>query len=206
KCAVKDCRYAATQNGGRMDSRLQSNGHGQLAQYAISLVLMAALSIAMIIQSGARRAVCEAMLGDTECLDPEPRVNRLLTAAAQGEAADLADALASGIDVDSSGRGSWTPLMRAAAGGHVGCCELLLRRGAKIDATTDFHWTALMLAIVARQTSSAACLIRHGADVNYHTPQRITALMVAAREGDAQTFNDLISAGARCEIADVFGR
>ena len=189
-----------------MDSPVQSSSSGRFTHYAASLALMIALGMAMIVQSGAGRAVCERMLGETECIDADPRVNRLLTAAAEGDAAELAAALESGIEVNASGRGSWTALARAAAKGHVGCCELLLRRGAKVDATTAFHWTPLMLAIVARQDSSAQCLIRHGADVNYRTPLGITALMVAAREADSQICNELIAAGARFDIADVTGR
>src|SRR5438874_6108186 len=106
-----------------MDSPVQSRCHGQFAHYAASVALLVTLSLALIIQSGTARNIRERLLEESECLDPDARVNQLLTAAAEGETSDLADALESGIDVDSSGRGSWTPLMRAAAGGHVGCCE-----------------------------------------------------------------------------------
>jgi len=110
---------------------------------------------------------------------------------------------AAGVPVDEAGGWPMTALAAAASNGHEQMCKLLLEYGAdpnKEICNAHGH-SSYPLASAACSGSEVICtlLIQYGADVNKKDRSGHTALMVAAYYGQEQTYQFLISCGAKKE-------
>ena len=92
---------------------------------------------------------------------------------------------------------NWSPLHYAAAEGEEALAAVLLDAGSdinirsKADDTTPLH-----VATVKKQTPMVRFLIERGADLNMATKSGWNACHFAAHEGDLETMQVLLEAGA----------
>ena len=114
--------------------------------------------------------------------------------------------LDAGADPNAAQANGLTPLMTAARTGSVDVVEALLARGADVDAATDeTDETALMWAVAERHRDVVRAIVDHGGNVHPHRGQRFSPLIAAARNGDIETAEVLLAAGARVDDAGVDG-
>ena len=91
-----------------------------------------------------------------------------------------------------------TPIMTAARTGNLNVVKALLSAGAHVNASTaSTHETALMWAVAERHLDVVRALVDKGADVQLRPLQAFSPLMAAAENGDIETANILLAAGAR---------
>ncbi len=105
--------------------------------------------------------------------------------------------LAAGADPDAAQANGLTPLMTAARTGSLEIVQALLARGADVDAATaSTRETALMWAVAERHRDVVRALVARGADVHPQPGQAFSPLIAAARNGDIETAELLLAAGA----------
>ena len=105
--------------------------------------------------------------------------------------------LAAGADANAARGNGETPLMTAARVGSLDVARSLLAAGADPDATeATLGQTALMLAVAANHTPVARLLLETGAAVSARSANRFTPLLFAAQQGNLETADLLLSAGA----------
>lgn len=120
-----------------------------------------------------------------------------------------------------------TPLMTAARGGYSGVVAVLLARKAEVNARGPRAQTALMWAVAQKHATVVKQLIDAGADLHVRTAEwtdmmavpphgyrpynkaiphgRDTALLFAARVGDLESMQLLVTAGADVNDTDAWG-
>jgi ankyrin repeat protein len=144
-------------------------------------------------------------------------VNALTEAATLGDVAMMEALLKAGADPNATYGAGETALMLAARTGNLNAVKLLIDRGASINGADEFKgYTPLMFAATENQPDVARLLIEHGADVNARSRRfefgalkeanggalmeraegGMTSLQYAAREGNVETGQVLITAGA----------
>jgi len=101
----------------------------------------------------------------------------LMEAARTGTAAEVAEALASGTEVNQQDGNGWTPLCWAAGRGDLAVVQLLVERGADVWRTGRDLRTPAMIAIAAGRVEAARFLreteaARPGPDARATPPRK----------------------------------
>ena len=140
------------------------------------------------------RAGADVNAADDHGVTPLARACENAGAAVAGRLLDA------GADPNAAQTNGLTPLMTAARTGSLAVVEALLARGADVDAATAAtHETALMWAVAERHRDVVRALVAHGAGVHPRPRQRFSPLIAAARNGDIETAEILLAAGARVD-------
>jgi hypothetical protein len=122
---------------------------------------------------------------------------RLLAAAARGDAAHVGALLREGADPGARDASFRPALLLAAAAGRPEAVRALLRAGASADAGDRSGWTALHQAAENGDLATARMLLDAGATPDLRSRARGTALDVAERGGRAELARLLRARGAR---------
>jgi uncharacterized protein len=122
---------------------------------------------------------------------------RLLAAAARGDAAHVAALAREGADPDVRDASFRPALLLAASSGRPEAVRALLRAGAAPDAGDRSGWTALHQAAQNGDLASARALLDAGATPDLRSRARGTALDVAERGGREELARLLRARGAR---------
>ncbi|GAB1290579.1 Ankyrin repeat, SAM and basic leucine zipper domain-containing protein 1 [Apodemus speciosus] len=123
-----------------------------------------------------------------------------------GDISLVKELLDSGINVDSSFRYGWTPLMYAASVANVELVRFLLDRGANASFDKERLMTPIMYAARDGHTQVVALLVAHGAEVNAQDENGYTALTWAARQGHKNVILKLLELGANKMLQTKDGR
>jgi len=144
-------------------------------------------------------------------------VSALIEASILGDVSMMDALLKAGADANSTYGAGETPLMLAARTGNLNAVKLLLDRGANVNGADEFKgYTPLMFAATENQPAVAKLLIDRGANVNAASRRfqfgelksasggalmeraegGMSPLHYAAREGNVETGEVLIAAGA----------
>jgi len=130
----------------------------------------------------------------------------LLDAASEGRKTAALQMLDSGLPVDASNRGGWTPLMFAITSGNLEFARELVARHANINAQNGSGNTPLLLALWNRRSAEAEMLISSGANVQTANEDGRTALFAAAMHGDLAICKLLLARGADRSHRDSEGK
>ena len=133
-------------------------------------------------------------------------VTPLARACENASAAVVERLLDAGADPNAAQTNGLTPLMTAARTGSLEVVRSLLARGADVDAATvATNETALMWAVAESHLEVLGALVEHGADVHPQHQQRFSPLIAAARNGNIESAEILLAAGARVDDAGADG-
>ncbi|XP_046580618.1 kinase D-interacting substrate of 220 kDa-like [Haliotis rubra] len=111
-----------------------------------------------------------------------------------------------GMDVNSRGWRSWTPVMRAAREGHRHVVEFLVSRGADVSLVDDVGNNILHWACMGGDRETVEYVLSLDVvDVNSRGWRSWTPVMRAAREGHRHVVELLVSRGADVSLVDDDG-
>jgi hypothetical protein len=136
-----------------------------------------------------------AMAGQAGAADDASQ--RLLAAAARGDAAQVTALARQGGDPNARDASLRPALLLAVSSGRPEVVRALLRAGASPDAGDRAGWTALHQAVANGDLASARALLDAGATPDLRSRARGTALDVAERDGRAELARLLRERGAR---------
>lgn len=100
-------------------------------------------------------------------------------AVVNGDLEEIRSLVQSGVDVDATMSGGWTPLMVSAKYGKFNVMETLINANAKVDLTNLEGNTALMVAVTANQIQAVKILLNAGADVTKQNRRAMDAAKIA---------------------------
>ncbi|NMC99738.1 MAG: ankyrin repeat domain-containing protein, partial [Bacteroidales bacterium] len=99
-------------------------------------------------------------------ITPDDPVDKLVTAAANGDVSKVASALKKGVDINAKNRARWNALGYACKYGHFEVVKFLVEKGAKVNDPINTGSTPLAVAILEGNFDIANYLIENKADVN----------------------------------------
>jgi ankyrin repeat protein len=145
---------------------------------------------------------------------PQPQTNksadineRLLAAAAEGDAVEVRELLAKGADVNYKVEGQRTPLASAALYGNIDIVATLLKAGANVNQPSGgYGEPPLMLACGEGHLEVVKALLEAGADPNGKSVDGRVALTEAAMNGHTGVVSALLRAGAAVNTKDSEGK
>ncbi|KAK9696458.1 Ankyrin repeats (3 copies) [Popillia japonica] len=82
----------------------------------------------------------------------------------RGQLNKVQELIKSGVDINATDWGNWSPLHEAVHGNHYDCVELLLKSRALIDIPGGFYTTPLHKAISCEKDNIVELLLKYGAD------------------------------------------
>jgi len=142
-----------------------------------------------------------------ETSDPQARRNLLSQAlpgvATYGEAATVADILATGVDLERPGEWGATPLMHAAERGLPDMVAVLLKAGANFRARDKEARSALFFGAGSGNAKVVELLLGAGAGANEDDKYQDTPLMGAAAAGNPDVVRLLLQHGAMVNARNV---
>ena len=127
---------------------------------------------------------------------------RLIQAAARGDAAAVSLLLRQGIDVNAADVDGATALHWAVWSDDLATADALIRAGASAAAANAFGVTPVYLAAANGNAALVGRLLEAGADVNTTDGTGDTILMAAVRAGSFDTAKLLVDRGAAVEAAE----
>lgn len=133
------------------------------------------------------------------------KVERLLDAAKNDDAAGIAEAISSGVFLDARDGQSRTALMTAARAGARRAAGALLKAGAHPNLRDLEDRTALLIAASGGHVDVAMDLLDGGADIEAADSNGRTALHLAADEREPLLLKRLIGLGADVNRPDAHG-
>ncbi|XP_070611576.1 ankyrin repeat, SAM and basic leucine zipper domain-containing protein 1 [Erythrolamprus reginae] len=144
-----------------------------------------------------------------EMLNIEDKNEVFKKALTAGNLSVVEELLNTGINVESSLKFGWTPLMYAASIANVELMYLLLSRGANASFEKD-DYSVLMAACTASGSEehilkSVELLLSRNADPKVACKKKMTPLMYAAREGHLQVVALLVVHGSEVNAQDKGG-
>ena len=129
------------------------------------------------------------------------RITPLSLACTNGNAALVELLLKAGAHPNTPIATGETPIMTCASSGSVDAVRALAERGADVNAKEPTeHQTALMWAAAEHHPEVVRALIAANADLQARTRKGFSALHFAAREGDLETIQVLLTAGVDVDI------
>jgi len=129
----------------------------------------------------------------------------LLTAARNGSALGVVDALADGADPNATEADGTSALHWAVHRGARAAAAALLDAGATVDEPNRYGVRPSYLAAENGDTATLGLLLDAGADPNATFGAGETLLMTAARTGNVATIESLIAAGAEIDAIESRG-
>ncbi len=153
-------------------------------------------------------------------------ISPLLEACENGDAAIITALLKAGADPNTAQPEGETALMTASRTGNPDAVKILIDHGASVNAKEQWRrQSALMWAAAEKHPAVVQLLIQRGADVDARSgvfdytrlrPKEgsvpmnyprggFTALLFAAREGDLESGQALVNAGANLNLGDPDG-
>ncbi len=127
---------------------------------------------------------------------------RLVQAAARGDAAAVRVLLAERADVNAADADGTTALHWAVWADDLATTDMLIRAGAKVAAANAFAVTPVYLAAEHGNTPLLRRLLDAGADVNTADGTGDTLLMAAVRTGNADSVRLLLDRAAQVNAAE----
>lgn len=129
--------------------------------------------------------------------------SRLVEAAAEGNAAEVAAMLEQGINPDSRSGDASVALHWAAHQNDLQLVNTLIQAGADVNLTNDLGVSALWLAAENGNLDLAQLLLSANANPELSLPSGETPLMMAARGGNAQLAQLLVTSGANVNASEI---
>ncbi|XP_062991073.1 ankyrin repeat, SAM and basic leucine zipper domain-containing protein 1 [Elgaria multicarinata webbii] len=144
-----------------------------------------------------------------ETLHIDEKEKALKKALMDGNLSVIEELLDLGVNVESTFKFGWTPLMYAASVANVELMHILLRRGADASFDKD-QYTVLMAACTAHASEdqilkSVELLLSRNANPNAACRKKMIPLMYAAREGHPKIVALLVAHGSEINVQDESG-
>ena len=117
---------------------------------------------------------------------------RLVRAAGEGDAEEVARLLADGVDIDSHDRAGRTAVTAAVYGSHVDVVRLLVDEGADVDIQDDSRANALLAAGETGDVEVLREVLRAEPDLTRTNRFGGTALIPAADRGHVEVVRELV--------------
>ncbi len=134
----------------------------------------------------------------------EKEVAEWMIAVKSGDIAAAKKILATPIDINVTGKDSWTALMWAAELGRREMAAFLIQQGADIRARNKEGSVALSMAAQHGHEDLVKLLLDAGIAINFQNQTGTSALMIAALEGQTNVVKLLIERGADLNLRDKY--
>ena len=144
-----------------------------------------------------------------KALDPtvrdKQRDNALIHAAIMGNRDIVLSLLQAGVNINTIGHKSQTPLIYAIEGGQIPTARLLIRKGAQIDLADEHGRSPLFLAVARGYDIIVKELLRGGAKPDVQNVKGETPLCLATARGHEKVVEVLLEQGASRDYTNKFG-